>query len=586
MANANNDIQKIKDTLGQEVVPAITGKPSRVLKEKPKQRPQKVTAAGASLYEIAAAIRKDPTLTVDEAIRQGKRERKEEERAQYGIGGKGKREFLTGALGTGVGGFISNLIDTRANRAQKKEEATLADLPRQFEEGSATKANFLRGLLGDKVGGFISRATTSMGTKTAALEKYQQITSAREQAELGPTPSASKVAFIRQPVQAPPPKPRASPERDEAHKALGALGYSKAEITQRLQNAPENASTEELVRHGLNPTVTPVPASTVPHELSSQEQAVKLGGEEDTKNAIKKQEEHNKKVEKSLEEIKKKLGSRGGGLLDGIIGKVKNLLGSMFGGLLGLVPKFATLIPSLIKFLGPAALVAGAGFAGYKLGQYLDKKFELHEKAVSGVEKAQTLFHEAKAKITGEPLTKEDAIKQGVMSFYDGGDKSKGVILTRQEAQRSVAMGHTLPLQQGKFFSDHPEVEQAWAKGHPDLTAKPRDTVGVIVRPKAPPLTAPQVGAISAEQKDLASEKSAEGTGAILSAVESVGQAAVASSAAALDGVKKILPAVAKSGSTDAGGVIVKVRNDESSQAAYVAQIFDHPASWGGIGRM
>src|SRR6185437_2889539 len=275
MAESSNtavDISKIKESLGREVVPAVTGKPSRVIKyQKPRRSPKKVTAGGASLYEIAEAIQEDPTITLGQAIRQGKKEAKERDAQEH----KGAKDFFTGALGHGLGNAIASFFDTKEQKKAKK----LAEAERKYEEGNKFKADFLKSLLGEKIGGMLARNTTLTSTKISAFEKYQELMNSYK-----PTPKSkpAKPPKPPKPIKPKAPKvvkPKSSPQREEAHKALMALGYNKTEASERLSGAPENSSVEELIKHGLNPTVKSI---TKPEAVASaQTQAAELGKEED-----------------------------------------------------------------------------------------------------------------------------------------------------------------------------------------------------------------------------------------------------------------------------------------------------------------
>src|SRR6185312_3980014 len=105
--------------------------------------------------------------------------------------------------------------------------------------------------------------------------------------------------------------------------------------------------------------------------------------------------------------------------------------------------------------------------------------------------------------------------------------------------------------------------------------------------PMAPPITAPVVNRVLSQQKDLTDIRSTEQTNDLMGAVATAITSGTATTVGAVEGVKKMIPVLAKNNNnSDDSAVLVKIRNSESSQASYVSQIFEHPAMYGGSGTM
>lgn len=598
-ANTTQDISKIKESLGQEVVPAVTGKASRILKDQhPKHSIKRVTAGGASLFEIAAAIRSDPTITIGEAIKQGKKEAKEREIANSGgLLRKGAKSFFKSALGNGLGGSIANLFDTES----QKEERKLTELERRYEEGNKFKANFLRSLLGENVGGLLAKSSTLTSTKISAFEKYQELMRnhlPHEKPSKLPAVKKIKKEKIKTPTPPKAVKPKSSPQRDEAHKALMALGYTKKEATERLANAPENASVEDLIKHGLNPTTKAISrteaATTIQTQLSkpesAQAEAAETGKKEDLIHAIKGQEEHNKKVEKDLQEIKDKLDQKqGGNLLNDLLGKIKDF----FSGPLAILKTIAPLALLIKTFM--KRIFGLLGNIGKAIAQMGGKALKWLSPALEGLGVVDVVAGAGAAAITGaavyawqkhteHELKKDrkqidDPLKKyGLETDHDhyGYFKLNGKEISGDdlpEIYKNLITAQMNPMQESVGMIN---------KAKDYLKTHQKELAQLQVKSKVTP---PIVSKVFNQKKELADNKDFDFGGDIVTAVSSVVATGTKAVFNSVESIKKMLPALAKTNDSDSG-VIVKLRNDENSQATYVAQTFDHPATYSGLGNM
>jgi hypothetical protein len=88
---------------------------------------------------------------------------------------------------------------------------------------------------------------------------------------------------------------------------------------------------------------------------------------------------------KSIEEKKKEgIGSVFKSILDTFVGMGKGILSSFTGAIKLLGPLIKSIGP-LISAIGPAAAIAAAGFVGWEIGTYLDKKFQISDKIAAGI---------------------------------------------------------------------------------------------------------------------------------------------------------------------------------------------------------
>lgn len=559
-ANTTNDIKEIKQSLGQEVVPAVTGKPSRVLKERPKKIPRKITAGGASLFEIAAAIQADPTISVGEAIVQGKREAKERQKEEEGGAlRRGTKNFLQRALGRGLGNWLADILDTKAQKQQKQ----ITEVHRKFEEGNKAKADFLKGLLGDRLGGIVSRATTLTSTKISAFEKYQELVGQRQEA-----PSAPKAKFIRQPVVAPTkvaPKPVITPQQEEAHKALQALGYSRQEATERLQNAPAGASVQQLVRHGLNPSsvqlTKPQAHAEVSQQLSEQDVAENDRKEADEKKEKKEDKEFKKEVKTELKKIQENTEKKGG------MGWLLTALGLAIGALIyKLWDSYIKPAITWIKDLWTTKI--------QPIFERISSFLHLDKVAPAVANEA----HSAERKIEHGEYGQAGLGQTLGKKYFEGAAKEaqlKGnYSLAKTYSDRAARMG----------ASDvwDPATKTIRHDYNMPVSAAPARAGNVA--PKAAPVTPRDVEKASQNVQDAKKENDkadaqssfADMLTSIMGMPDPVGNATLRG----VNDLKAALPALAAN--KDPGGAVIKVGNDEKSASGYMGSIFDNPAVWGG----
>lgn len=582
------NVQDIRQALGEEVIPQLTGKPSRVLKDqRPKKPAKKVTAGGASLYEIAAAIAANPGANVKDVIKQGQKEAKERERQEHG--GKfarGTKGFLTGALGGGLGGWLGSVLDTKSQKDAKK----LNDVHRQYEEGGKIKAGFMKGLLGQGMGGALARATTSMSTKVSAFEKYKSLTESPVDASGG----YKQYTQVGKPATKnfKPVVTVISGDRKDAEKALSALGYTKQEIQERLKNAPSGAKTEDLIKHGLNPSATPLPApvanaeasrqlsmfDSAPGVLGGQDQAAKDKKEEEEKKKEEKDEKWKEDVKAELEEVKKNTDKKGG------LGWLLLALGAAIGALIykywdkikAAWDAVTDTVSRIIEWIDQNVYTPLVDFVSRYVIEPIMEGIDGIVKGYEWVSEHVKKIYHGVAKFFG--LEKDDpappATPQAHPQPPHSGPRS-GII---QRPTTAAAMAPpAAPSPTGAPSNATPPKPPS-----PAVAARPPPSASVA--PKAPPITPTNMGKASQSAADMkASNDQQDQASAMMAAVGGGGPNQV--DTATLQGVndiKKALPALAAAqGGNDGGGVLIKLGNDESSVSGYMGQIFDHPATWG-----
>ena len=70
----------------------------------------------------------------------------------------------------------------------------------------------------------------------------------------------------------------------------------------------------------------------------------------------------------------------------------KGILSSFTGAIKLLGPLISSIGP-LISAIGPAAAIAAAGFVGWEIGTYLDKKFQISDKIAAGITQSDSGYY-------------------------------------------------------------------------------------------------------------------------------------------------------------------------------------------------
>lgn len=91
----------------------------------------------------------------------------------------------------------------------------------------------------------------------------------------------------------------------------------------------------------------------------------------------------------------------------GIAGIATKLGGAAMSAVKSVAPKALGALKAGGRFLGPAAAVAGAGYAGYQAGQWLNENTNIQSNIASGIEKTQDFFGNSQADKEREMFQKE-----------------------------------------------------------------------------------------------------------------------------------------------------------------------------------
>jgi hypothetical protein len=516
------------------------------------------TATGMSIIDVALKLKKqDPTLSFEESKEKAKSQvkaRKESEKKitgarqilEYGKGGKLKNTVLKKLLGERMGGMVSGVIRTKAS-----EEAAAATIIGQEKERDES----------------IAGMTPKEKSERVAKVEYQKILKKLTQIE-------SEVKQIRSVKVAAPSKEEPvlkSPQHEDAHAALLALGFSKKEAQERLKGATGSTS-EELIKHALKshnaervptaqvPVVAevarasinqPAPTVTPTDPNIHQNEAAAAKAEEERKKAEEQDHADKKKILDELDEIKK---HQSGGLIDSLM--------KMFTGLLApALALLGTIGTALSAVAAPILAVAAAAYAGYKIGQWLEKKFNLGSHIADFV-----------GKLTGQNAEAERATKS--TTFEENSHNTNKAL--EGSGYKLVSPGtYEGPNKEKVKAADlPPEIKMKIESAHGNkgtinrnAPAVPPATEGVVptdvpsptVAPTVTPSVANKIEATSSENEQLKQEASAP----VINQV--------------IKNDNRIINRTMQSGGGDGGVGVINVRNSEPSAAGYIGQLFNHP---------
>lgn len=585
LTSEEKDIKQLKDSAAI-TEQAVTGKPSRVLRgTKKPSKPQMVSAVGASLHEIAQYMANNKGATLKQTLAKGREEKKKENREKFGYGGEFKYTALNKIFGKNIGTAIGNMFDTKEGKQRKKDERELADLGRKFEFGNKFKQRAFTKIFGQRIGDALSRRTTF--GKQATLDRYNQLANIRGYDE-EPVIRAQRA---RAPNVAPIPTAERNPNYEGAHKGLMALGYKKSEATERLKNAPAGASEEDLVRHGLGQSISARQVSKPQaqqqiKQLESKTDDPALAAAEKAQEAAdadrKDRQAHQKKVEDDLEEIKKRLHGKGG-MIEAILGglaaaflAIKNWFkNSILGKIISAITQG---IGSLASLIGRGATAAG-GLAARGLGA-LNRATDFAKLGKYGKYAKGLAIADAGIRVASGIADIAQGNEATMPEGFDTLDPLAWAMYGGRKIGETINKG-TAALSGGMDLSER--ISRIGEKPVPGLQPDTRAR-GIIQRgptavaAKPAPVVPATVAAKSEQQEDQVADKADDDKDDLIDAITA---GAMATQDVVLDTAKAnrtIIPPPTDSGDPS---IVVKVRNDESSAAGFISDMFNHPATYG-----
>lgn len=260
------------------------------------------------------------------------------------------------------------------------------------------------------------------------------------------------------------------------------------------------------------------------------------------------------KIQETLDEIKEKL--EGQGFFSGILKAIttvgatialalKNSIGTVIKAIMGVASslgaKLAELAlrfaPMLARVAAPAAAVAGAGYLGWKTGQWLNENTKIQQNIASGIESIKGLFGES------EDDKMKEAERDTAQALYD----------------KRVANGEKINQNMAKFYkSQGVKVDEKLIVSDEEYNRSSNP------QPPKIPAVMPQRGAdIEKESREMYDGKEDRKTNEIKTI---------------------ILPSPNQQPRTMPNQdinmpVTIKVRNTDPSLSTYRASIFDHPVT-------
>jgi hypothetical protein len=531
-----------------------------------KRKRKTKTATGAALADIAIKLMKnDSTLSFQDAKEKAAEQIKAKqaiEAKQQGLrdqliyGGRTKKKVLDFLFGHKIGGFLSNRI-----KSTSFEESIAKKLA---SSGDEEKEDFVT----DAQAKVESKKKRQQPQAEPVSPPHEAITPSEVKAintklnTIESTVKAIKAVKVANPT---PPKPEPvlkTQEHEDAALGLKALGYKKKEIEEMLKNAA-GTTAQEIIKSALKPKkaqrvpvsavhaavesvkaevtgtsipspLTPVPRATTDEKIpDSQKEAEDAKRIEAAAEATKKSQKEREEILAKLDEIIKHV--KGKGFLDMLADFFKPLLAAV-------MAPIAEAMAIIAPLLGGLVAIAAAAYAGYKIGQWLDDKFHIHEKVVQGVEgMAQDYLGIASPELSGYAATRtrtQSELQSSINKKLEGtGYKNVGTALYQDASGKQIKA------------SDLPENVKAKI-GYPSTaTAK---------------ISAPIVASASASKIDSASSDN--------SSMKAGSSAPVI----VQNDNRKTIQSSGGGGSGPAPIVAITVRNVEPSVSAYVAGIFNH----------
>jgi hypothetical protein len=364
-------------------------------------------------------------------------------------------------------------------------------------------------------------------------------------------PAALEVAKkeTKEPIVAP---VKTGTKEPEAPKATEVPKDPNAPEQLSLFKTPEVQATSPFAAVTVTPKPPTVPApKNVQNSQSDQDKA-----EEDKKNAQElkdklAQAERDKQIQKKLDEIEKAIFSKG--LLDNISSLISGTLKSLFGTLLGpLLKPLISALPSLVGALAKSALLIGVGVAAYEGASYLLKKAGYTGETLGSLFSNQDA-EEQKRENAWNKYGNRNAINSLNTKLQGTGYTAIGA------GQYKDSKGNTV-----KKADLPPEVQRKLDANVAKVT-NPAESVPAKLEAQAP-----KAASDTASQKLTDTPTAAPTQDAPVVHVHQ-------------DNRQITAPAPQP---VNDGGALIQVRNTEPSASGIIANLFDHPVTYGAVYRM
>lgn len=540
---------------------------------------KKRTATGMALSQLAIKLmKKDRTLTLEDARTEAfaqikrnreaiKKEEKLHEELEYGLGGKTKKKILTKLFGESVGGFISNRIRNKSHEADvanklitgSTENEKLKGL-KNYEAPQEEKIEPHQKVTQKEIKDINKKLDvmqqTSVKVNSFIIDKVSNI------AENAKDQKQQPVRAVRSPFH----KTGMDYMKKNYHGRMTKKEMEQAVMTTRGDTEQEflmnliksggkgGVRNHERVPQSQVPTIVSgmktevstasAPTASIAPSVKSTDEVVSDPQKEAATSRTQQQHAEEVKEDKKIKEtIIKKLDEilehvKGGGILGmlgGLFSKFLSPVMKLIGPVLSLVGRIGSILPQLIKFLGPAAALAASAFAGYKVGQWIDEKTGASDKLVKGIEKVESVFGKG-AEAAGKKATTTTV----------GAD-------LRTTQNRALSDTSYTAVSPGIYRDSRTDETVKYV----DLPQSVKAKLGQGIQAPDTSGVAKKIDAVSAENKNM------NKSGAPI--IQNI------------DARKNIT--APSGGGGDSGGpaiVAINVRNMESSAASYISQIFNH----------
>ena len=501
------------------------------------QRSRYSTPTGDSISEIALKLKQqNPALPYGDAKDQAKNLLKARETLKYGTGGALKYKILTHVFGEVAGRQIAKVMTS------KKQEEEAAELLTNVKT--------------------VERKTERIPDKDVRmiLKRLDKI-----DAEI----KSLRIVKVKAPDTT-----GVKAERSDAHAVLEKLGYKKNEIPNMLEGAPENAGTEELVKHALTPTAQRLKPNEVKSEVSStrnsilserkdpsvvestsnKEDALKVVSETKHADEVKKEEKWEKKVLALLDDIEEKVDGFSKNPIWTTISAVWSVLKTMWDAVKPIIAPILRYLKNFITGISAVEAAAAAGAAAITAGGLYAIDHDVRQNVDKTIDKIVT---DDRKKGVG---SKDWQIN--LKNDLDAAMKSSSAAYTKQNLlARLDPKDKTFSDEEKKFLRNYFKVSE------PEIEPVAKTEV---VAPNNTPqqVASTKIENASAERKSMESEERVDSAASIVTVVQ------------------QQTPQPAPQPRQTFAPVVLRVRNDEPSQAAYVGSLFNHPVTKSGTSRI
>ena len=618
---AKEQAEKMKREIAAENKPeqqktSETKEPAK--KEKPKANKPDKAQAESETTVIQETVQK----TFKEVVEEMRKEKEAMDTIKYG-GKSGGKKFMYGFMSGMLGEDFAKSRAQKTANVDEQEEAFKYLLEQQQKKEAEKKSSFKRKTPPPPTptqNNTISTQTTEQSVSNNVIQ-VANTTSNTSNTEVQPTPAQqipeNEVVAETQPQKTTDVEPTPSQQIFD-NKENGAPASEQQNESDTQQ---EKMSNPKLI---TEPQQREIPDS-IDQELEKADQ------EEKQRDELKYKKDVTDKLDKIIQILEEKLNESGGGIFSkisdllgnlGTMGKAARGAGALARGARGAASMVGRGAMAAARFAGPAAAVAGAGYAGYKAGEYLNDKFQVSDKLLDATGAGGASVDE-QVKSSGAPTSEAEAIKAGKTTWVDPKnpnvyhtvpkEKRVGPAYDKQsnaKNQQTPPKVETQPTQEPKnnVSPEAKAMQEDIAREETSLPEGKSEQAMVADEPvvESKPLSRKQMIAIERgissgikyptyvmQKYNIQKQVPMQAKGSREANVPGLSnENAELRTQSQNKDIRIALPRqtpqvnIVKNSSGENRPTVIQVRNYEPSVATYVSSIFDHPVTHPGIYKM